>query len=82
MKTPADERRQKLLRWAEAPAARLAHPEEDHLVPLMVAVGAAGDDAGTRIYHQNDFMGAITASSFRFGAPVVAAIEQPLRAPV
>jgi aromatic ring-opening dioxygenase catalytic subunit (LigB family) len=66
-----DERRQRLVDWSEAPAARAAHPREDHLIPLMVAVGAAGDDAGTRIYHQNDFMGAITVSSYRFGAPVV-----------
>ena len=39
----------------------------------MVAVGAAGDDAGTRVYHQPDFMGAITASSYRFGV----AVSQP-----
>jgi hypothetical protein len=37
----------------------------------MVAVGAAGNDAGARIYHQNDFMGEITVSSYRFGAPIV-----------
>jgi len=36
----------------------------------MVAVGAAGDDVGAQVYHQSDFMGAITASSYRFGAPV------------
>jgi aromatic ring-opening dioxygenase catalytic subunit (LigB family) len=65
------ERRQRLVDWAEAPAARAAHPREDHLIPLMVAVGAAGDDAGARIYHQSDFMGAITVSSYRFGAAVV-----------
>jgi aromatic ring-opening dioxygenase catalytic subunit (LigB family) len=29
-----------------APAARLAHPREDHLVPLFVVAGAAGEDAG------------------------------------
>jgi aromatic ring-opening dioxygenase catalytic subunit (LigB family) len=67
-----DERRRRLLRWSEAPAARAAHPREDHLIPLMVAVGAAGDDVGARVYHQSDFMGSITASSYRFGAPVVA----------
>ena len=39
-------RDQKLLHWEEAPAARLAHPQEDHLVPLMVAAGAAGQDLG------------------------------------
>jgi len=62
-----EERRKLLLNWTSAPAARAAHPREDHLIPAMVAVGAAGDDKGTRIYHQSDFMGSITASSFRFG---------------
>jgi aromatic ring-opening dioxygenase catalytic subunit (LigB family) len=66
-----DERQQRLLHWLAAPAARAAHPREDHLMPLMVAAGAAGDEAATRIYHQDNFMGAITVSSFRFGAPVV-----------
>jgi aromatic ring-opening dioxygenase catalytic subunit (LigB family) len=56
-----------LLDWAKAPAARLAHPREDHLLPLMVAVGAAGDDAAVCDYHEDHFMGAVTASSFRFG---------------
>ena len=63
-----DERQQRLVHWETAPAARAAHPREDHLIPLMVAVGAAGDDAGVRVYHQTDFMGSITASSYRFGA--------------
>jgi aromatic ring-opening dioxygenase catalytic subunit (LigB family) len=67
---PPAARNAQLLRWADAPAARAAHPREDHLLPLMVAVGAAGEDPGTRIYHQNDFMGAITVSSFRFGMPL------------
>ena len=40
-------------------------------MPLMVAVGAAGEDAGARIFHQRDFMGAITVSSYRFGDPVI-----------
>jgi aromatic ring-opening dioxygenase catalytic subunit (LigB family) len=62
------ERRQRLVEWSGAPAARAAHPREDHLIPLMVAVGAAGDDIGAQIYHQSDFMGAITVSSYRFGA--------------
>ena len=62
-----DQRRQRLLHWTEAPAARLAHPRKDHLVPLMVAAGAASQDVAVRVYHQTDFMGAITVSSFRFG---------------
>jgi aromatic ring-opening dioxygenase catalytic subunit (LigB family) len=67
-----DERQKRLIDWCAAPSARAAHPREDHLIPLMVAVGAAGDDAGTRIYHQSDFMGSVTVSSYRFGPPVVA----------
>ena len=56
-----------MLDWESAPAARVAHAEEDHLVPLWVALGAAEDDAATRVYHQPDFLGAVTASSGRFG---------------
>lgn len=62
------ERSELLRRWAEAPAARQAHPREDHLIPLMVAVGAAESEAAACIYHEPAFMGGVTASSFRFGA--------------
>jgi aromatic ring-opening dioxygenase catalytic subunit (LigB family) len=72
---PAEERQRQLLRWAEAPAARMAHPQEDHLIPLMVAVGAADGDDGTRVYHQQDFRGMLTVSSYRFGAPAVSALQ-------
>jgi aromatic ring-opening dioxygenase catalytic subunit (LigB family) len=61
------ERSQRLREWSRAPAARLAHPQEDHLVPLMVAVGAAEQEPATRVYHEPDFMGGVTASSYRFG---------------
>jgi len=53
--------------WDRAPAARAAHPREDHLIPLMVAVGAAGDDPATCIYSQDD-MRSLTISAWRFGA--------------
>jgi len=62
------ERTARLIDWAAAPAARMAHPREEHLIPLMVAVGAAESEAGERIYHETDFMGGIAVSSFRFGA--------------
>ena len=63
----AAERDAGLRDWASAPAARIAHPREEHLLPLMVAVGAAQREAGTRIYHEDKFMGGIAVSSFRFG---------------
>lgn len=63
-----DERTHQLIRWSEAPAARQAHPREDHLLPLMVAVGAAAAEAGECVYHEDDFFGALAVSNFRFGS--------------
>jgi aromatic ring-opening dioxygenase catalytic subunit (LigB family) len=40
------ERDRHLARWSDAPAARAAHPREEHLLPLMVIAGAAGSDRG------------------------------------
>jgi aromatic ring-opening dioxygenase catalytic subunit (LigB family) len=61
-------RRVELLKaWEQAPAARICHPEEDHLIPLMTAVGAAQSEKATRIYHDSNAYGGITASSYRFG---------------
>lgn len=62
-----EERSARLRRWAEAPSARLAHPDEDHLIPLLVAVGAAEGEAGERVYHEDTFFGGLTVSSYRFG---------------
>jgi aromatic ring-opening dioxygenase catalytic subunit (LigB family) len=46
----ARERDARLAEWAHAPAARQAHPREEHLIPLMVAAGAAGSDRATVAY--------------------------------
>jgi aromatic ring-opening dioxygenase catalytic subunit (LigB family) len=64
--SPAD-REQALLHWSEAPYARMAHPREDHLVPLWVALGAAEQEPAACVYHEDAFFGALTVSSFRFG---------------
>ncbi len=59
-------RRTRLIDWRSAPNARACHPRAEHLIPLMVAVGAAGDDPG-----RTDFRGTIGAkaySCFRFAA--------------
>ncbi|WKL58069.1 class III extradiol ring-cleavage dioxygenase [Asticcacaulis sp. ZE23SCel15] len=57
LKTTATEaaplqRIQNLTHWTQAPAARDAHPREEHLIPLMVVAGAAGEDKGTATYSQ------------------------------
>jgi aromatic ring-opening dioxygenase catalytic subunit (LigB family) len=38
---PPSERETRLIEWAKAPRARECHPREEHLLPLMVCVGAA-----------------------------------------
>jgi aromatic ring-opening dioxygenase catalytic subunit (LigB family) len=45
-----------LVRWAELPSARDSHPREEHLIPLMVAAGAAGTDRG-RVAWSDTFSG-------------------------
>ena len=69
---PAKERTRALQGWDRAPAARVAHPREDHFIPLLVAAGAAEGEAAERVYHERDFMGGVTASSYRFGRPASA----------
>ena len=53
---PREERDRRLVEWERAPLARAAHPREEHLLPLMVVAGAAGDDIGT-VAHSSHFMG-------------------------
>ncbi len=62
------EREARMRDWAGAPGARQAHPREDHLVPLWVALGAAEREPAEVVYHEDDFFGALAVSSFRFGA--------------
>jgi aromatic ring-opening dioxygenase catalytic subunit (LigB family) len=60
-----ERRKQMLVHWTEAPGARLAHPHEDHLVPLMVVAGAAGADPGKRIFV--DHVMAVDMGNYQFG---------------
>lgn len=41
---PPHQREALLCAWAQAPAARLCHPREEHLLPLHVMLGAGRDD--------------------------------------
>ncbi|HEU4627478.1 MAG TPA: class III extradiol ring-cleavage dioxygenase [Steroidobacteraceae bacterium] len=55
-----------LSRWSEAPAARQAHPREEHLIPLMVAAGAAGTSQGHLAFR--DHVWGVSMASYRFDA--------------
>ena len=54
-----------LAAWAQAPSARECHPREEHLLPLMVAAGAAGSDRGKAVY-RDEVMG-VAVSALQFG---------------
>ena len=51
--------------WDSLPHARFAHPEAEHLLPLMVALGAGGGDAAQRDYR--DVVMGWVVSGYRFG---------------
>jgi aromatic ring-opening dioxygenase catalytic subunit (LigB family) len=63
----SEDRTTGLTSWETAPQARLAHPREEHLLPLMVAVGAAERNKGTCVYHEDLFFGTGKLSNFMFG---------------
>jgi aromatic ring-opening dioxygenase catalytic subunit (LigB family) len=54
-----------LTEWEAGPAGRRCHPREEHLLPLMVAAGAASGEAGRRVF-QGEVMG-VVVSAFEFG---------------
>ena len=58
-------RSRKLESWQKAPGAFASHPRAEHLLPLMVAAGAAGGDAGKRTY--NEHLLGKPISGFQFG---------------
>ena len=64
---PEAARVQAFRQWEQAPAARLSHPPraEEHLLPLLVATGAGGADAGRKVF--SDRVMETTISGFRFG---------------
>jgi aromatic ring-opening dioxygenase catalytic subunit (LigB family) len=65
MQLDAADRNRRLVEWEAAPAARGAHPREEHLIPLMVASGAAGDDRAIVAFDQT-FTG-LRLSAYHFG---------------
>jgi aromatic ring-opening dioxygenase catalytic subunit (LigB family) len=51
--------------WLSLPHARFAHPREEHLLPLMIALGAGGEDAATMTHRSRVF--GWTVSGYQFG---------------
>jgi aromatic ring-opening dioxygenase catalytic subunit (LigB family) len=62
----AEQRNKMLVDWTSGPAARLAHPREDHLLPLMVVAGAAAADRGERVFV--DHVMEVPMASYQFPA--------------
>lgn len=58
-------REARLVAWRTAPGGRESHPRQEHLIPLMVAAGAAPRDAGRRTFSESIAGKAI--SGFQFG---------------
>lgn len=58
-------RDERLLGWTKAPHARDCHPREEHLLPLMVVAGAAGNDVGTVPFKQKVL--GVMVSAHHFG---------------
>ena len=44
------ERKRRLLNFESHKLISMAHPETDHLLPLLVTLGAAGDSAGEKLW--------------------------------
>lgn len=65
MKLPTAQRDARLVEWAKAPGGRASHPREEHLVPLMVIAGAAGDDPASIPYA--DRYVDVRLSAYHFG---------------
>jgi len=51
--------------WRSAPSGPESHPREEHLIPLMVAAGAASTDAGHVVF-RDEVMG-VVVSALQFG---------------
>ena len=63
--TSPDKREKAMADLLKRPDARQAHPFFDHLLPIHIGAGAAGDDAGVRLWTLKD--GSMSWAQYRFG---------------
>ncbi|KAG7058592.1 hypothetical protein JMJ77_0005965 [Colletotrichum scovillei] len=59
------ERQDKMAQVCRRPDAKQAHPYMDHLMPIHVAAGAAGDDRGKQLWTMKE--GSFAWAQYRFG---------------
>ena len=52
---------------ARAPGATMAHPSEEHLMPLLVAYGAGGQKTKTERLHSSATFGSLRMDAYSFG---------------
>ncbi|KAE8132616.1 Extradiol ring-cleavage dioxygenase, class III enzyme, subunit B [Aspergillus pseudotamarii] len=62
---PPAEREQAMADLLKRPDARQAHPTFEHLLPIHIGAGAAGDDVGKRLWTMGE--GSMSWAQFRFG---------------
>eukprot|EP00026_Physarum_polycephalum_P012575 Phypoly_transcript_12897.p1 GENE.Phypoly_transcript_12897~~Phypoly_transcript_12897.p1 ORF type:complete len:314 (+),score=50.31 Phypoly_transcript_12897:116-1057(+) len=60
-------REKSFLEWEKLPGARDAHRQEDHLMPLHVVIGAAGQDKGKTMYRKDTLNGLFIFCNWAFG---------------
>jgi aromatic ring-opening dioxygenase catalytic subunit (LigB family) len=58
-------RKERLANWSQAPSAKICHPREEHLIPLMVAESAADNDIGSNVF--TDCVMGVNVSGYQFG---------------
>lgn len=63
--TPPAEREKAMAELLKRPDAREAHPYFDHLLPIHIGAGAAGDDFGKRLWTLKE--GSMSWAQYRFG---------------
>ena len=59
------ERQQKMADLMKRPDARQAHPSFEHLMPIYIGAGAAGEDVGKRLWTLKE--GSMSWAQYKFG---------------
>eukprot|EP00897_Mesotaenium_endlicherianum_P000524 jgi/Mesen1/10472/ME000083S09977 len=62
-------REQRMIGLEQHPLLRQAHPTLEHLLPMHVAVGAAGSDAGAKLFSKVEF--SFSEAAYGFGTGVL-----------